>query len=84
MMDFIAKNKITSPMLFDCSQVAYSYLKPTSPTIQIPHVFLIDAEGVIRSDFGFAADTLNLFEGKGFFAELDKILAQKPGAARKK
>lgn len=83
-VEYIAKNKITSPVLFDCGQVAYSYLKPTSPTIQIPHVFLIDAAGVIRNDFGYAADTLNFFEGKGLFAELDKMLAPKGSAAPKK
>src|SRR5262245_31699045 len=31
--DYIAKNKITTPILFDCGQVAFSYLKPTSPQI---------------------------------------------------
>ena len=84
MLDYIAKNKITSPLMFDCGQVTYSYLKPTSPTIQIPHVFLVDAAGVIRNDFSFASDTLSVFEGKGLFAELDKLLAPKPGAAPKK
>src|SRR5260370_35146642 len=29
--EYVAKNKVTSPVLFDCGQVAYSYLKPTSP-----------------------------------------------------
>ncbi len=82
--EYIGKNKVTSPILFDCGQVAFSYLKPTSASIQIPHVFLIDGEGMIRNDFGYAANTLNIFEGKGFFAELDKLLAPKPGAAPKK
>src|SRR5262245_3995232 len=26
---FIAQNKVTTPILFDCGQVAYSYLRPT-------------------------------------------------------
>src|SRR5437899_9553400 len=46
--EYITKNKVTSPVLFDCAQVAYSYLKPTSNSIAIPHVFHIDADGMIR------------------------------------
>jgi peroxiredoxin len=76
--DYITQHKIKSPILFDCGQVAYSYLKPTSPTITIPHVFLIDAEGMIRNDFAFGNDTLYIFQGKGLFAEIDKLLAAKP------
>ncbi|MCU1273489.1 MAG: Redoxin domain protein [Bryobacterales bacterium] len=82
--DYIAKNKIKSPILFDCGQVAFSYLKPTSPNIQIPHVFLIDADGTIRNDFGFGAATTAIFEGKGLFTELDKMLAAKPAGSPKK
>jgi peroxiredoxin len=81
--DYIIQHKIKSPILFDCGQVAYSYLKPTTPTITIPHVFLIDAEGMIRNDFAFGDSTLDIFQGKGLFAEIDKLLAGKPGAGRK-
>jgi peroxiredoxin len=79
--DYIAQHKIKSPILFDCGQVAYSYLKPdpAHPTITIPHLFLIDAEGMIRNDFAFGNDTLEIFQGKGLFAEIDKLLAAKPG-----
>ena len=72
--DYIAQHKVKSPILFDCGQVAYSYLKPSSPTITIPHVFLIDGEGMIRNDFAFGNDTLEVFQGKGLFAEIDKLL----------
>ena len=75
--DYITQHKIKSPILFDCGQVAYSYLKPTSPQITIPHVFLIDADGMIRNDFGFGPANAAIFEGKGLFAELDKMLAPK-------
>jgi peroxiredoxin len=75
--DYITQHKIKSPILFDCGQVAYSYLKPTSATITIPHVFLIDGEGMIRNDFAFGNDTLEIFQGKGLFAEIDKLLAAK-------
>jgi len=81
--DYITQHKVKSPILFDCGQVAYSYLKPTSATITIPHVFLIDGEGMIRNDFAFGDKTLDIFQGKGLFAEIDKLLAAKPGAGRK-
>src|SRR5260370_22168757 len=78
--DYITKYKIKSPILFDCGQVAYSYLKPDSanPTITIPHVFLIDSEGMIRNDFAFGNSTLGIFQGKGLFAEIGKLLGAKP------
>ena len=81
--DYIAKGKIKSPILFDCGQVSYSYLKPTSPNIIIPHVFLIDADGMIRNDFGFGPATMGIFDGKGLFTELDKMLTPKPGGGTK-
>jgi peroxiredoxin len=83
-LDYIAKNKVKSPIIFDCGQVAFSYLKPTSPNIQIPHVFLIDGDGMIRNDFGFGPATTAIFEGKGLFTELDKMLAPKPAGSPKK
>src|SRR6185295_6855556 len=43
--EYISKNKITIPILFDCGQAAFSYLKPTGSQTPIPHVFLIDAGG---------------------------------------
>jgi len=76
--EYIAKGKIKSPILFDFGQVSYSYFKPTSPNIVIPHVFLIDADGMIRNDFGFGPETMQIFEGKALFTELDKMLALKP------
>src|SRR5579872_6067766 len=65
---FISQFKVTTPVLFDCGQVAYSYIKPTTPTVNIPHIFLIDADGMIRNDFAFSDATLNIFQGKGLFA----------------
>lgn len=74
---YIADHKITTPILFDCGQVSYSYLKPTSTSIVIPHVFLVDRDGMIRADFGYEPATMQIFEGKGIFAEIDKLLAAK-------
>jgi len=75
--EYIAKNKITTPILFDCGQVTYSYMKPSGPQIIIPHVFLIDEAGVIKNDFGYSPANSAIFEGKGLFTEIDKMLAPK-------
>jgi peroxiredoxin len=75
--DFTARYKVKSPILLDCGQVSYSYLKPTGNQISIPHVFLVDAAGMIQNDFGFSEASKNLFESKGLFAELDKVLSGK-------
>jgi peroxiredoxin len=75
--EYVAKNKITTPILFDCGQVAFSYLKPSSPQITIPHVFLIDGAGIIKSDFSYGPANANIFSGTGLFAEIDKLLTPK-------
>lgn len=80
---YIADHKVTVPILFDCGQVAASYMKatPRNPTISIPHVFVIDKDGMIREDFGYNLMTRNVFEGKELFEVLDRMLAgaAKPG-----
>jgi peroxiredoxin len=69
---FMAAHKITYPILFDCGQVAYSYLR--TPSFDIPHVYLIDANGGIREDFGYSDSTKDIFEGKGIFPHVDAML----------
>jgi peroxiredoxin len=69
---YIAAHKITYPILFDCGQVAFSYLR--SGSFDIPHVYLIDANGGIREDFGYSDATKDVFEGKGIFSHLDALL----------
>jgi len=74
---YIAAHKITVPVLFDCGQAAASYLKagPQSGGISVPHVFLIDPQGMIRNDYAYSPLTKDIFEGRGLFAELDRMLA---------
>ena len=69
---FIAAHKITYPVVFDCGQVAYSYLQ--TPSFDIPHIFLIDRNGGIQEDFGYTPATRDIFEGKGIFSHLDAVL----------
>ena len=74
---FAAEHDITTPLLFDCGQVSVSYLKatPQNPKINVPHLFLIDGQGMIRNDFGYEFNTRNIFEGDGLDLEIDRLLA---------
>ena len=78
----MAQNQLSSPILFDCGQVAASYLKitPQNPSIQVPHFFVIDGEGMIREDYGHNPSHHEIFEGQGIFKILDKYV-QRPALA---
>jgi peroxiredoxin len=75
---YVDEHKITVPVLFDCGQMAASYLKvgPQNPNFNIPHVFLIDAQGIIRNDYGYSPLTKGIFEGRELFSEIDRMLAK--------
>ncbi len=81
---YIREHKITSPILFDCGQMAASYLKatPQRPSFSTPHLFIIDGNGWIRNDYSYSAATRAIFEGKALFAEIDRLLAEKPAAPK--
>jgi peroxiredoxin len=67
---FAAEHKISWPMLLDSGQVMASYLRvtPANPTVRFPHLFIVDGNGTIRSDFEGAED------GAAISAEIDKLL----------
>lgn len=54
---YVAENKVTTPILFDCGQVTYSYLlpSPANPSVEFPHLFVIDPKGFIARDLQGAA-----------------------------
>jgi peroxiredoxin len=81
---YIRRNNVTVPVLFDCGQMAASYLKatPQRPSFDVPHLFIIDGNGWIRNDYEYGPQTRAVFEGKALFAELDRLLAEKPSPAR--
>src|ERR1044071_8388564 len=50
---FAVANKISTPILFDCGQIAASYIHwapGKSGGFDIPRVFIIDTAGIIRRD----------------------------------
>jgi len=74
--EYVAEHKLTMPILFDCGQVSAAYLKatPQRPSFDVPHLFIIDAAGNIRNDYGYNLLNRDIFEGKALFGELDRIL----------
>jgi peroxiredoxin len=54
---YIVDNKMTSPIVFDQSQVAIAYYKatPARPGIDTPHLFVINPAGLIVRDWGEGA-----------------------------
>jgi thiol-disulfide isomerase/thioredoxin len=84
---YIVETRTTIPILFDCGQVSASYLKITPKStvvgVDVPHVFLIDGQGMIRNDFGYGPDTKEIFEGRALFAEIDRLLERKAAPAKK-
>lgn len=75
---YVAAHKVDYPILFDSGQMAYSYVR--SASLEYPHIYLIDADGMIRADYTYGITVRDIFEGNGLFKEIDKLL----GSAGKK
>lgn len=75
---YIQENKITSPVLFDQSQVAIAYFKatPANPSIPMPHLFVVNPQGTIVRDFSAAA-----MDAATFAADLEGVLRGAPAKA---
>jgi peroxiredoxin len=67
------------PVLFDSGQMAISYFKatPQNPSVDLPHLFVVDANGWIVNDFEYGPATKPIFEGEAIFSEIDKLLARR-------
>jgi peroxiredoxin len=76
---YIAQHKLSYPLLFDCGQVAASYMKatPQNTGFSVPHLFVIDAQGMIQNDYEYSAFSKGIFEGRDLFAELDRLVKTK-------
>ena len=70
-------NKVTVPIVCDMGQMTASYFNANPSTmshIDVPHLFVIDKQGMIRNDFSYEDKTRSVFEGPGLFPEIDKLL----------
>jgi len=69
---YVTGHKVTYPVLLDMGQMEYSYVQ--KPNVDLPHVYVIDANGYIRDDYGYGLTTRDIFEGHGLFTEIDRVL----------
>ena len=69
--EYISGHKVTYPIVFDAGQMQYSYV--LKPHVDLPTVYVIDANGYIRADYAYGVTTRDVFEGKGLFNELDRL-----------
>ncbi|MEZ5355726.1 MAG: TlpA disulfide reductase family protein [Bryobacteraceae bacterium] len=81
---FIGRNGVKTPVLFDCSQVTGSYLKATPKTTEItlPHVFVIDEKGWIQYHHVYAQGQEKYFESlEPVLEEVTGLVAKMGGGA---
>ena len=60
---FVARTKATSPFVFDSGQVTASYVMASAqnPSVDVPQLFIIDPQGIIRANYeGEAASLLSV------------------------
>lgn len=69
---YMAGHKVTYPIVFDAGQMQYSYVLKSH--VDLPQVYIIDPNGYIRADYGYGLTTRDVFEGKGLFNELDRLV----------
>ena len=69
---YIAGHNITYPILFDCGQVAYSYLRVVQ--FDLPQVYLIDASGMIQRHYEYGPMSRDIFEGNGLMPEVERLV----------
>lgn len=76
---YVAETKMTTPVLFDSSQVAIAYFKatPQNPSFDSPHLFAISPNGLIVKDWSYPATM-----GLGFLAEVDQLIVGRPAAKK--
>ena len=80
MAQFASGHKLSYPLLLDQGQVAYSYVR--APSLDLPTVYLVDANGMIRNFWVNGVLTKDIFEGSGLSREIDKVLVGADGSGQ--
>ncbi len=70
---YIEGHKLTYPVAVDMGQMMYSYVRSPQGA-NLPRVYIIDPAGSIRADAEYSLLSHDLFEAKGLFAEIDRLL----------
>ena len=82
---YIAKYKVTNPVLFDFGQATAAMLRitPQNPTINLPTLLVVDASGIVRDDLVYSDTLKAIFEGDALIPIVDRALAPAKPAAKK-
>jgi peroxiredoxin len=68
---YIAGHKITYPVMLDCGQMAYTYV--LKGNIDLPTIYVIDGNGMIRSQYAYGPLTRGIFEGNDLYNEIARL-----------
>jgi thiol-disulfide isomerase/thioredoxin len=79
---FIDEHKVTYPILLDAGRAAFAYIRKQA--FDLPYVFLIDGDGVIREGFEYGATTSDLFYGNAMLSHIDSLFQPAAPAGQKK
>jgi peroxiredoxin len=72
MMRYVSDHRVTYPLLLDQGQAMASYVRKNS--LDFPTIYLIDANGMITGEFEYSEITRPVFEGRGLFTALDRLV----------
>jgi peroxiredoxin len=82
MVQYVSGHKVTYPVLFDQGQVMASYVRKNS--LDFPTIYLIDANGMVKAEYEYSEITKSVFEGRGLFTELDRLVGGSSPLQKKK
>lgn len=78
--NYIAKYRVSTPILYDMTLSTQALLKlgpQNAGAVSLPHLLIVDANGIVQSDWPYADTQSAIFAGDGLFAIIDKMLAAK-------
>ncbi|WP_321474314.1 TlpA disulfide reductase family protein [uncultured Paludibaculum sp.] len=83
---YIATYKVTNPVLFDFGQATAAMLRitPQNPSISLPTLLIVDAQGIVRSDLVYSDSQSGSFAANGLTSLIDKALGAAAAAPKKK
>lgn len=82
---YISQYKVTNPVLFDFGQATAAMLRitPQNPSISLPTLLVVDANGIVRDDLVYSDSLKSVFEGDGLFPIIDRAMAPAGTPAKK-
>jgi peroxiredoxin len=82
MIQYVNSHKLTYPLLFDQGQAMASYVRKNS--LDFPTIYIIDANGTIAKEYEYGETTKPVFEGRGLFTDLDRLVGGSSPLPKKK